>query len=597
MIKFNTIILDYPKTGLDDLFIQVCSGLEQKNVIKDAQMVIDGLREREQIVPTLFENEVGIPHASNESIKETTLVLVTSKQGIVYNDGRIAKLVIFLLTPPESGENHLQLMSGLSKILLSKQSVDAIINCEYEAEINQIFTTNEETKEVKSNTVVLAITACTTGIAHTYIAANALEYAAEENNVEIYVERQGANGIEKQIPESAIAKARGIIVAADVEVEGLERFNGLPMIKTSVGEPIENSTKLIQEVANSKVKVDIPDQEKGQSKLVDSLLGAFSKLIPIVTFAVIGMFIGNLFESNELFAKLSDISITLLLLSIPVFCGELMKQLAGKSAYPIGLFIGLIYTPGLIGSQGYPHIFIAVLLVIVMSQVVIWLGKIIKLPSILMPVKVHLITPLITIGLISGLSYYVVMPLVTSFQSVLAIMSPQLILVLQIILITFIVIGICYDYGGRVNKITNLIAIGLAFEGLLTMTACNLAIVIPPVAMGLLKQLDKSQTMFNKSDYQSSQNLLVTGFLAMSEGVKPFVNDYRKVVWPINIIGTLIGVFVALKLGAVAYYPLPAIWAWFLIDGVGAYVIGVVVGSLTIAGLNYIAIKKISKEA
>ncbi|MFV0344491.1 MAG: fructose PTS transporter subunit IIB [Anaerocolumna sp.] len=590
MVSFKEMYLNYPKTKLNDLFYEVCTNLENSQLIGSASNVIFELKNREKISSTLFENEVGIPHASCKDVKESTLILVTSKDGIVYNDGRTARLVIFLLTPVGSDNNHLNMMSELSRILLSNTIVKKIVMSKQKEEITEIFSYNQEfkPKEAISKNTILAITACTTGIAHTYIAANALEKAAAEEGVEIFVERQGANGIEKQIPEKAIKRADGIIIAADVKVKGIERFIELPVLKTNVSAPIENSKKLLDEVLKAKEILKNPNEEKKTDTIIDTLLTSFSRIIPLLLLAIIGI---ELCEYISIFSDYQSLFNTLLYISIPIFCADLGSNLTDKRFNPAGLLIGFLCTPMLMNISEPPHVFLAVIMVFIFSKLEKTLHNKLKTPEVILPIRVHLINPMLIICSILLFYNFVVKNFIELFALLYSSVPIISLTIIRIILTTGVVIGICFDYGGRINKMTNLFAIGLAFGEILPMTACNLAIVIPPIGVALLKFFDYKNELFNGNVYDNSFKLFFRGMLAISEGVKPFLKDYRKIIWPVNIFGTLVGVFVANILGATAYYPIPAFWGWIFIDNVYAYIIGLMIGITLIAVLNYILIK------
>lgn len=591
MIQFKKVYLNYEACNLSQLFTTVCDQLESEGIITSAFAVSSGLEERELVVPTLFENGVGIPHTSNEHIKETTLVLITSKQGILYRDGRLANLVIFLLTPINSGKNHLAMMSELSTVLLNRERVKIIVNESDYSQIGSLFNSEhtpgsklgvKETRVVaEPKPLVLAITACTTGIAHTYIAASALEQAGGELNVNIHVERQGANGIENEIRQSDIDQAVSVIVAADVEVEGMERFEHLPQIVTKVADPIENSRQLITKALVKNDEEVKMKSSNSNSLITGALLADFSKIIPITTLAIIILGISNISDSQ--FLKIcSDLLLTI---SFLIFCGELTKNIGTKSAYPFGLLIALFNIQLNKPDIYHTNMFIAVLSAIGIGLVYRYLLNKIKVPRNLVALKVHLIMPVIILAILLPLEAYVIMPLSAYLNSNQVVLPPPILSLLTIL----VVIGICYDYGGPVNKLTNLIATGFAFSSVIPLTACNLAIVIPPVGMAILKFLTTGKNTFANSEYQSSKNLLISGLLATSEGVKPFVKNYRH-IWAVNIIGTLVGVLLAQSLGAVADYPLPAVWAWIFVDNIPAYVIGFGVGALFIAIGNYIII-------
>ncbi|MGL5316184.1 MAG: fructose PTS transporter subunit IIA, partial [Peptostreptococcaceae bacterium] len=222
---------------------------------------LEAVMHRETLSPTGFEGGLAIPHGKSKAVKEAAFAAMTLEKPIedwesIDPDNKVE--LVFLIAVPESegGSTHIAVLSELVTRLSNEDYKNALLNSKTQAELfNNLDPQEEEEKEVteeaavenKSKKIVLAITACPAGIAHTYMAAEALSKAGKEMGVDVYVEKQGANGIVDPHTPELIKNAEAIIYSTDVAPKNTERFAHLPSVKTPVAAPLRRAKEIVQE--------------------------------------------------------------------------------------------------------------------------------------------------------------------------------------------------------------------------------------------------------------------------------------------------------------------------------------------------------------
>lgn len=274
--------------------------------LSNTEDFLQSVLDREKLSPTGFEGGLAIPHGKSNAVKQAAFAIATLETPL--NDwesidpNNKVQLVILLAIPEnEAGSTHLTLLSEFVKRLSDESYKNRLLQAKTNTELfNQLDNTKaaQETAAAKKlNKTVLAITACPAGIAHTYMAAEALIKAGKEMGVDVFVEKQGANGIEDRHTTSLLKKADAVIFANDVAVKEEERFAHLPKLKTTVAAPLRNANKLLQQAldkAESTPKKDYnpsqssaaADEEHGEksfkTEIKDSILTGISYIIPVI---------------------------------------------------------------------------------------------------------------------------------------------------------------------------------------------------------------------------------------------------------------------------------------------------------------------------
>lgn len=344
---------------------------------------------REQQGTTAIGEGIAVPHAKSSSVKTPGLAAITVKNGVDYGapDGR-ASDILFMIAAPMDGDLHLEILSRLMVMLMESEFCDALRNAKTPDEFIEIIDLKEKEKypeqahderieaEKKKGYRILAVTACPTGIAHTYMAAEALEKAGEKLGYPLKAETNGSGGAKNVLTRKEIEECDGIIVAADKNVE-MSRFSGKPVVKTSVSNGINKPEELIMRIIDGKANVyfeqgssgavsDELEKESFGHSLYKHLMNGVSHMLPFVVGGGVLIALGFLIDTLLGNATLSDGSanasfgFTSFAASIPFWIGKvafgfMLPILAGYIAQSIadrpGLLPGMI--GGMISAQGY----------------------------------------------------------------------------------------------------------------------------------------------------------------------------------------------------------------------------------------------------
>jgi 2-O-A-mannosyl-D-glycerate PTS system EIIABC component len=344
------------------------------------QAVLD----REKLSPTGFEGGLAIPHGKSTTVKEAAFAIATLKKPLTdwesIDPNNQVQLVILLAIPEtEAGSTHLSLLSEFVTRLSDDSYKNGLLNAKTNTELFERLDKTERIEEnvakKRLNKTVLAVTACPAGIAHTYMAAEALIKAGKEMGVDVFVEKQGANGIEDRHKTKLLKKADAVIYANDVAVKEEERFTHLPKVKTSVAAPLRNAQDLLQQALDKAEKTpkkeyspaqagafsdEEQDEKSFKSEIKDSILTGISYIIPVIvaggmTLAA-AVLISQAFGLQDLYAEegswlwlLRQLGGGLLgQLMIPILAAYMAYSIADKPALGPGFAAGV--AANLIGS-------------------------------------------------------------------------------------------------------------------------------------------------------------------------------------------------------------------------------------------------------
>lgn len=340
--------------------------------------------DREKLSPTGFEGGLAIPHGKSPSVKEAAFAIATLKTPLTdwesIDPNNKVQLVILLAIPEnEAGSTHLSLLSEFVTRLSNESYKNGLLQARTNTELFERLDKTEDVHinaaEKKLDKTVLAITACPAGIAHTYMAAEALIKAGKEMGVDVFVEKQGANGIEDRHTTNLLKKADAIIYANDVAVKEEERFAHLPKVKTSVAAPLRNAKRLLQEALDKAEKTpkkeyspaqgsastdEETDEKSFKTEIKDSILTGISYIIPVIvaggmTLAA-AVLISQAFGLQDVYAEegswlwlLRQLGGGLLgQLMIPILAAYMAYSIADKPALGPGFAAGV--AANLIGS-------------------------------------------------------------------------------------------------------------------------------------------------------------------------------------------------------------------------------------------------------
>ncbi|MCR6514498.1 MAG: fructose-specific PTS transporter subunit EIIC [Clostridium chrysemydis] len=644
MTNEKLILLDFECNSKEEVIKELINKLYENGNLNSKEEFYEAVMEREAHSPTGLERGIAIPHGKTDAVKKGAFAVARLKNKLsdwesVTENNKVDTVFLLAIPKEEAGSTHLKLLAELSTRLMDDDFTLNLQKAKSKKEFLACLDKGEKKKEdINYNKTVLGITACAAGIAHTYMSAEALEKAGANMGVKVLVEKQGANGIEDRHTEEQIKSASGIIFACDIAPKGEERYNGLNFVKVKVAEPLKDSKKLINKVLNnpdgkvSKGETDFKESKKEKGKgilpnMMEAVMTGISYMIPVIVAAGLMMGIAKLSAMglgviNDL-GKLGDSSnpLYVLLFNLDRFGGLIFKFIypifSAYVAFSIADRPGLV--PGFIGGAfagglhytfwgvegGIPSGFIgALILGLVAGYVTDFLNKHIKLNKHLNAIKPMLLLPGISVLVVFLLNYYLVDPVFGGLNAWLSNAIASFSGAGTFVLVSIIAACTAFDLGGPVNKAAGAIAIGLAADGIFPLTGRVLAIVIPPIGLGLATVLDKyivKRRVFDDNLRVVGGTSILLGFIAVSEGAIPFMLKNPLITIPINVIGSILGACTAVGLGAVQWNPLPAIWGWPLVENLWAYIVGLLVGVVFIALANifvrYYIIKKDEKKA
>lgn len=277
LIKKDSIDLNVEASNKEEIIQKAVELMSQNGNITNKDEYLKLVMKREEEGSTGIGEEIAIPHGKGDSISGPGVAAMVIPKGVDFKslDGKPVKL-LFLIAAPNTEDNvHLEVLSRLSTLLMDEKFRKELLKAKSKDEFLQIIDKAEkekveekeekEEKEKKEEYELLGITACPTGIAHTYMAAEALEQMGDELGIPIKIETQGQSGTQNVLTEEEIKKAKAIIVATDVNVD-LSRFDGKRVLKTSVSEGIHKPKELIEKAINAEDKISIYHHKENEEK-------------------------------------------------------------------------------------------------------------------------------------------------------------------------------------------------------------------------------------------------------------------------------------------------------------------------------------------
>ncbi|GGF30512.1 PTS fructose transporter subunit IIABC [Halobacillus andaensis] len=634
MTTSSLVRFDVNDSKKEDVIRKLTEQLYDEGYLNSKDDFYKEVLEREKLSATGFEAGLAIPHGKSKAVKKAGFAvarLSTPIEDWESIDPNNKVELVFLLAIPEgeAGSTHLNLLAELSTRLMDKsyyqRLMEATNSQEFIAALDQKDTGDVEEPVQEMDRTVLVVTACAAGIAHTYMAAEAMEQAGKKKGVRVYSEKQGANGLEDEHTAERINQADAVVFATDITPKGKDRFKGLPYVQTRVAAPLERGEELIDQALNNPDGVvesngeDEPSStsNKKQGVLAEmgqAILTGISYMIPVIVAAGLMMGIAKLgaipfglvndindpsyaTSDNELFVilhHLDKFGFLIFQFMYPIFAAFTAYSLADRVGIVAG-FIGGLFAAGVHYQywgveEGIPSGFLgALILGLTAGYIAKFLNEKIKLNKNFQAMKPMLIIPAISVMSIFLLNFYVVDPVFGGLNELLRVTIESAQESGEVVLSTIIASATAFDLGGPVNKAAGAIAIGLAADEIFPLTARVLAIVIPPIGLGLATVIDRfvvGRRVFDANLRVAGNTSILLGFIAISEGAIPFMLRNPLITIPINIIGAIIGSVTAVLLGAIQWYPLPAFWGWPLVENIWAYLIGLTVGALFIALAN-----------
>ena len=582
LLKKQGISLGVSAKDKRDAIDQLVALHEKCGNLKDAKAYKEGILKREEMGTTAIGMEVAIPHAKSAAVKSPALTAITVPAGVNYDapDGADCKL-IFMIAATLDGDVHLEVLARLMQMLMDTDFTSKLKAAKTADEFLQIIDAKETEKFPEEAAApapkadgyrVLAVTACPTGIAHTYMAAEALAKAGEQMGITIKVETNGSGGAKNVLTAREIADCDGIIIAADKSVE-TARFDGKPVISTKVADGIHKPEELINKIVNGQApvfhsdkKADAADDSEGEGigrKLYKHLMNGVSHMLPFVVaggiFIAIAFLIdaamgapqdGNFGSATPVAAWFKGIGGLAFNFMLPILAGFIAMSIADRPGLLVGFVGGSLAAAGSTfadpsGANGVPSGFLGALLA---GFVAGWLMKIVmkgceKLPHALEGIKPVLIFPLAGLGIV-GVMMCAINPIMgiinTGMTNGVTAMSknPALIVPLCALLAGMMAI----DMGGPFNKAAYVTAAGLLANSpndsasQMIMAAVMIGGMVPPIAIALSTTFFKNK--WSEEERKSGPVNYIMGLSFITEGAIPYAAGHPLQVIPSCIIGS-----------------------------------------------------------
>ncbi|AUP09947.1 PTS fructose transporter subunit IIC [Streptococcus agalactiae] len=635
--------MDLKATSKEVAIDEMITKLVDTGVVTNFAIFKDGIMKREAQTSTGLGDGIAMPHSKNAAVKEATVLFAKSASGVDYEalDGQPTDLFFMIAAPDGANDTHLAALAELSKYLLKEGFADQLRQAKTPDDIIATFDSNSISQETvapqtvqstsKGSDYIVAVTACTTGIAHTYMAEEALKKKAAEMGVGIKVETNGASGVGNKLTSSDIARAKGVIIAADKAVE-MDRFDGKPLVSRPVADGIKKSEDLINIILDNKAQTyhakNQNDKQSGESDgksglgsaFYKHLMGGVSQMLPFVIGGGIMIAIAFLFDNmlgvpkdqlsnlgsyHEIAALFKNIGGAAFAFMLPVLAGYIAYSIAEKPGLVAGFVAGSIASSGLafgkvpfaeggkatLALAGVPSGFLGALVGgFLAGGVILLLRKLLSgLPKSLEGIKSILLYPLLGVLITGFLMLLVNIPmaaLMAALNTFLQGLSGS-----SAVLMGLLVGGMmAVDMGGPVNKAayvfgTGTLAATVANGGSVVMAAVMAGGMVPPLAVFVATLLFKDK--FNNEERQSGLTNIVMGLSFITEGAIPFgAADPARAI-PSFIVGSaLTGALVGLagiKLMAphggifvIALTSNPLLYILFIL--IGAVVSGVLFG-------------------
>ena len=578
VLNKNVMLFDLQATDKEGVINEMIQSLVDNGVVTDFETFKAGIMNREAQTSTGLGDGIAMPHSKNEAVKEATVLFAKSNKGVDYAslDGQPTDLFFMIAAPEGANNTHLAALAELSKYLMKPGFADKLRQASTPDQVIAAFdaeeqvATAEEAKKAEAvketassdKPLIVAVTACTTGIAHTYMAEEALIKKGEEMGVTVRVETNGASGVGNRLTAEEIAKAEGVIIAADKAVE-TARFDGKKLISKPVAAGIRQTEELIQTILDGKADVfhaeNAAQASASQEKL--SLDGAFykhlmsgvSQMLPFVIGGGILIALAFLIDQimgvpqdqlsslgsyHVLAAQFKTIGGVAFGFMLPVLAGYIGFSIAEKPGFVAGFIAGSIASSGsAFGNIAYGAAkgelpaavssgFLGALVGgFLAGGVVLLLRKALAgLPRSLDGIRSILLLPLLGVGLTGFLMFLINIPMAainTGLNNFLSSLSGS-----SAVLLGLLVGGMmAVDMGGPVNKAAYVFATGTLAEsvasgGSIVMAAVMAAGMVPPLAVFVATVLFKDK--FTQEERDSGLTNIVMGLSFITEGAIPF---------------------------------------------------------------------------
>lgn len=621
--------LDLQSVTKEDVINELAEMFLSTGIIDDLEGFKGEIKNREALSSTALEEGIAIPHAKTKYVKKPALAFGRSKKGIDYEslDGEPSTIFFMIAAPEDANNAHIETLARLTQMLLDTDFRTNILEMGTKEEILDLINKKESAKleenaeaDNSSDNFIIAATACPTGIAHTYMAEEALKKAAAELGVPIKVETNGTDGVKHKLTAEDIEKAKGVILAIDRGIE-TDRFSGKKVIQTGTKEAIRDAKGLIQRAVAGDMPVFAGSGEtssggKGASKektgIYKHLMTGVSFMLPFVVSGGILIALAFLFDklagvqgaadaagssalgSTTYIAKLfMDIGGAAFGLFIPILGAYIAYSIGERPALTAGFVGGALAVSG---GSGFLGAMLAGFLAGYVTKLVIASLK--GLPKSLNGIKAILLYPLLTVLLTGVLMIIILNPPVRfineSLVHWLQTMGGTSRILLGIILGGMMAV----DMGGPVNKAayvfaTGTLATAAAGEyGTPIMAAVMAGGMVPPLGIALATTIFKNK--FNTEEREAGKTNYIMGLSFITEGAIPFAAGDPLRVLPASIAGSAVAGAISMFFNISIPAPHGGLVVAFLSNNAWVYLLAILIGAVITAVILGLLKKKVN---
>ena len=575
VLRKDVMLLDLQATSKEAVIDEMITSLVDKGYVTDFEVFKTGILNREAQTTTGLGDGIAMPHAKNAAVKEATVLFAKSNKGVDYAslDGQPTDLFFMIAAPEGANDTHLAALAELSKYLMKPGFADKLRSVSSPEEVIAVFDEAEAADKVAQEVVVapsgdrpfiVAVTACTTGIAHTYMAEEALKKQAAEMGVDIKVETNGASGVGNKLTAEDIKNAAGVIIAADKAVD-MPRFNGKPLVSRPVAAGIKQPEELINLILEGKASaytasegaatVESSEKLSLGKAFYKHLMSGVSQMLPFVIgggiLIALAFLVDNLLgvpndslsslgSYNELASMFMKIGGAAFGFMLPLLAGYIAYSIAEKPGLVAGFVAGAIANSGLafgkipyaaggeetLALAGVSSGFLGALVggFLAGGVVLVLRNALRNLPKSLQGLNAILLLPLLGTALTGFLMFFVNIPMAainTGMNNFLSGLEGSSAVLLGLVLGGMMAV----DMGGPVNKAayvfgTGTLAATVANGGSVAMAAVMAGGMVPPLAVFVATLLYKNK--FTQEERNSGLTNIVMGLSFITEGAIPF---------------------------------------------------------------------------
>lgn len=564
MINKKLIKVNLGANTKEEAIAELTDLLYSDGKISNKLEFVKGVMQREEQMSTAFGDGIVMPHAKSSSVKQASIAIGISKNGIdcQASDGKKSKVFFLIAMPDNSNDLHVKTLSEITGKLLDNGFKEALFEAKNADSVLELFHKEEVTlsNNSKDGRFLIGVTGCPVGVAHTYLAAKALKKYADQIGVDIKVETNGSVGVENVPTKEEIKKAVGIIVACDKQVD-LDRFDGKKVVFVGVKEAINKPEALIKKALNgeapiyksgNKPKSSSSNGTREKTGLYKYLMNGVSYMIPFVVIGglliAISLALGGKPTPNGLqipegsfWNQILNVGVVGFKLMIPILAGYIAYAIGDRPAIAPGMIGGWIANDGSFYNATAGTGFIgAIIAGFAVGYLVRWI-KTWKFPQALQPLVPIMIIPIIGSLSIAALFIFVIGAPISSLMDWLVNMLQSL--SSGSLIVIGIVIGLMqgFDMGGPFGKVAFMFSVGLIANGQTQfMGAQACAIPVAPLGMAIATFIGGKMSLFNEEELANGKAAFAMGLVGISEGAIPFAASDPLAVIPANMIGSAV---------------------------------------------------------